>query len=360
MRTINFNYVITRGGADYGKLWPAMDSAPSIKMSEAGAIKTSLSGDFLPTVFGFDDLPNPTAEINWMTDEIRPEIVIDGTVYPLGIFLPATVQESRGQGGTQLRSLHVEAYDRCWLVKDHYTESTTYFASGVNYIAAIESLLTTAGIALISAMPTAATLAEAREDWNIGTSYLEIVNQLLSEINYNPLWFDGEGTAILEPASVPEASSIQHTIDLADPDVLVRPGVQRRTDIYSSPNVFICVCSNADKSGPMVARSENTNPQSELAIQRRGRRIAKVVQVDNIADQTELQAYADRLRNESMITSETIQLTTGLLPGYGVDDVVGLIDGENMSICIGRAWSMELRAGGNMKHALEKVVIALG
>ena len=360
MRTIDFNFVITRGGADYGKLWPALDSAPSIKMSEAGAIKTSFSGDFLPTVFGFDNKPNPAAAVNWMTDEIRPELVIDGTAYPLGIFLPATVQESKGQGGTQLRSLHVEAYDRCWLVKDHYTEGTTYFSSGVNYITAIESLLTTAGIALISAMPTAATLAEAREDWNIGTSYLEIVNQLLSEINYNPLWFDGDGMAILEPASVPAASSIEHTLDLGDPSVLALPGIQRSTDVYSAPNVFICVCSNADKSGPMVARSENTNPQSALSIQRRGRRIAKVTQVNNIADQTELQAYADRLRNESMITSETILLSTGLLPGFGVDDVVGLIDGENMDLCIERGWNMELRAGGRMQHTLEKVVIQLG
>ena len=359
MRAVDFNFVIVRNGADYGKLWPALDSAPSIRMNEAGAIKTSFSGDFLPTVYDFDGRPIPDAAVNWLADEIRPELIIDGTVYPLGIFLPATVQESKGQGGTQLRSLHVEAYDRCWVVRDHYTESTTYFAAGTNYGDAIESLLTAAGIALISAAPTAATLAEAREDWNIGTSYLTIVNQLLSEINYNPLWFDGDGTAIVEPASVPAASSIRHTIDLSNPGVLARPKIQRSTDIYSAPNVFICVCSNADKSGPMVARSENTNPQSDLAIQKRGRRIAKVVQVSNIADQSALQDYADRLRNESMITSETILLSTGLLPGYGVDDVVGLIDGEDMSICIERAWSMELKAGGNMQHQLEKVVIQL-
>lgn len=359
MRTIGFNYIIVRNGADYGKIWPALDSAPSIRMDESGAIKTSLSGDFLPTVFGFDNQLIPGAEVNWLSDEIRPELVIDGVAYPLGIFLPATVQESKGQAGTQLRSLHVEAYDRCWMVRDHYTESTTYFAAGTNYGTAIESLLTAAGIALISAAPTSATLAEAREDWNIGTSYLEIVNQLLSEINYNPLWFDGDGTAIVEPASVPAASSIRHTVDLADPGVLARPGIQKKTDIYSAPNVFICVCSNADKTGVMVARSENTNPQSQLAIQRRGRRIAKVVQVDNIADQDELQAYADRLRNESMITSETILLSTGLLPGFGVDDVVGLIDGEDMSVCIERAWTMSLTTGGTMQHTLEKVVVQI-
>lgn len=359
MRTIGFNYIIVRNGADYGKLWPALDSAPTVRMNEAGAIKSSFSGDFLPAVFGSDNQLIPGAEVNWLSDEIRPELVIDGVVYPLGIFLPATVQETRNQQGTELQTIHVEAYDRCWMIKDHYTETTTYFAAGVNYITAIESLLTSAGIALISSTPTAATLAEAREDWNIGTSCLTIVNQLLSEINYNPLWFDSRGTAILEPASVPSASNIRYSFDLADPATLARPGFRRSTDIYSAPNVFICVCSNADKTGVMVARSENTNPQSQLAIQRRGRRIAKVVQVDNIADQNELQAYADRLRNESMITSETILLSTGLLPGFGVDDVVGLIDGEDMSVCIERAWSMSLTTGGTMQHTLEKVVVQI-
>lgn len=358
MRTIDFNYVIVRNGADYGKIWPAMDSAPTLRMSESGQIKCSLSGNFIPTVFGLDGMPVDNAEVNWLSDQIRPEMIIDGVTYPLGVYLPAAVTES--ESGTQIKSYHVEAYDRCWQVKDHYTESTKYFASGTNYITAIESLLADAGIALISATATASVLAEGREDWNIGTSYLTIINELLSEINYNPLWFDSNGTAILEPASVPSADNIKHVIDMSDPEVRLLPGIQKSTDIYSAPNVFICVCSNADKAAPMVAKSENTNPQSPLAISRRGRRIAKVVQVDNIANQTALQDYADRLRNESLITSETINISTGLLPGFGVDDVVGLHYGESFDLYISRNWSMTLRAGGTMKHTLEKVVISLG
>lgn len=360
MRDIGFNYILLRNGSYYGKLWPAQNSAPSVRMNESDSIKMSLSGEFLPTVFDYEDKPMTGADIDWLSDQIQPEIIIDGTAHPLGIFLPSTVQESSNISGTDLKTLQVQAYDRCWLIRDHYTESAQYFASGTNYLTAVETMLTAAGIALISATPTAATLTEARQDWDIGTSYLTIVNQLLSEINYNPLWFNEQGMAMLEPAIVPSAENLDHIFDLRDPSVLVRPKIRRKTDVYSAPNVFICVCSNADKDDPMVATSENTNPQSPLAIQRRGRRIAKVVQVDNIASQNELQAYADRLRNESMITSETIQLTTGLLPGFGVGDVVGLIAGDQMDVCIERSWSMDLRPGGNMQHTLEKVVINLG
>lgn len=360
MRDLDFNYVILRNGADFGRIWPAQNTAPVVRMNEDGDIKSSLSGEFLPTVFDFQNVPMEGAEVDWMKDQIRAEVIIDGTVYPVGVFIPSTIQETDDIDGTGLVVLHVEAYDRCWQVKDYVTTESQYFAAGTGYITAITQLLTAAGITLVSAISNSATLSEAREDWNLGTSYLTIINQLLSEINYKPLWFNGSGVAILEPAFVPSAINVNHTIDATDPETKVIPGMTRKTDVYNSPNVFLCVCSNADKEAPLIATAENTNPQSPLSIQRRGRRIMKFVQVDNIADQNALQAYAERLVNESLITGETITVTTGLIPGYGVADVVALRYGDLFSVCVERGWTMDLRVGGIMSHILEKVVLNLG
>lgn len=360
MRDIDFNYVIVRNGGDFGKIWPAQDAAPVVRMNEEGEIKSSFSGEFLPTVFDFENQPMPGVSVNWLSDQIRAEMIINGVVHPIGVFLPSTIQETEDVDGTGLRVLHIEAYDRCWIVKDCVTTSSQYFASGTKYLTAVSQMLAAAGIALISSITSNAVLAEAREDWNIGTSLLTIVNQLLSEINYKPLWFNGTGVAVLEPAFTPSAVNVTKTIDATDPETLVIPGVMKQTDVYSAPNVFLCICSNADKDEPLVATGENTNPQSPLSIQKRGRRIMKVVQVDNIANQTELQAYANRLVNESLTTGETITVTTGLLPGFGVDDVVSLRYGEIFDICIERGWTMELRPGGKMTHILEKVVLNIG
>ena len=82
--------------------------------------------------------------------------------------------------------------------------------------------------------------------------------------------------------------------------------------------------------------------------------------MNNIASQSELQAYADRLRDESMIGGETVIVETALLPGYGVADVTSVHVGDLNAICIERAWDMTLQVGGVMKHTLEKVVINLG
>ena len=346
-RQIDFRFAIVRDGADYGELRPLDGSPPTLQMDDSGAIKTSLSGEFL----------TPETDVNWLRDEIRPEIIIDGIPHNLGVYLPAAVRDLEDE---TTKYIQVEAYDRCWRVKDNYTERLMHIDSGTNYILAIEQLLTACGIGLISATPTSATLTEAREDWNIGTSYLDIVNQLLSEINYNPLWFDANGLAVLEPASVPTAANIEHTLDDTEIQSLVIPELSKELDIYTAPNVIICICSNADKSGPMVATSENTNPQSPLSIARRGRRIAQVYQVSNIASASELQAYADRIRNETTNTGETILAKTGLLPGFGVDDVTAIRFGDLFAVCIERAYSMELAPGGVMNHTLEKVVVNLG
>lgn len=359
MRQLEFRYVIVRGGADFGQICPLDGSEPSIRMNETDGIKTSLSGEFLPQIYGFDNEPLKSASIDWISDQIRAEIVIDGEEKSCGVFLPATVTENKSEDGTELISYSVEAYDRCWQVKDNKTETMQYFEAGTNYITAIEQLLTSAGIALVSATPTSATLTEDREDWNIGTSYLDIINQLLSEINYNQLWFNAEGLAVLAPLKNITPQNIDHVFDASDPNNLILPGYSRTSDIYSVPNVFLCVCSNADKSGPMTAKAENTNPQSPISIMRRGRRIMEVVHVNNIASQAELQAYANRLRNESMITAETISLKTALLTGFGVGDITAVQYGDLFVMCIERQWTMRLAVGGEMTHELEKVVINL-
>lgn len=345
-RTVDFRYILMRGGADYGEIYAPIDMAPTIRMDTSGEIKTSLRGTFLPA-----------PEADWLSDEIRPELIIDGVPHPLGIYLPASVRDTEDE--TE-RGTTVEAYDRSWRVRDTATETILSLAAGTNYLTAVKTLLAACGIVLIVETPTTATLTERREDWDVGTSYLKIVNELLSEINYNPLWFDASGAAILEPASVPTAENIEHTLDASNVENLLLPSLSRETDVYSAPNVFLCVCSNADKSGPLTATSENTNPQSPLSIMRRGRRIVRTVRVNNIASQAELQSYADRLRNESMIGGETVIVKTALLPGFGPADVTALHFGELNAICLEQAYEMELRVGGSMTHTLKRVVVNLG
>ena len=343
-RTIGFAYRVLRNGADFSRIYPIEGGWPTIRMDDAGEIKTSLSGTFLP----------PAADVDWFGDEIAPEMILDGVHYPLGIFRPATVTPREDETG---KSLTIEAYDRSWLARDSRTTIRQYFAGGTNYVEAAVSMLAASGIGTVSTVGTSLTLAEGREDWEIGTSRLQIANELLSEIGYKGVWFDASGIARIEPYETVTSENIRHTISDRDVKSLLVPGIARTTDIFNAPNVFIVICSNPDKDAGMVAVAENTALQSPLSIRRRGRRIVQVTRVNNIATQQELQAYADRQLTDSLISGEKIQVTTGLLPGYGVGEVTAIQYGDLFAICREVAWTMELQVGGNMTHILERQVL---
>ena len=354
-REIDFRYRVLRSGAVFGELHASPDaSAPVIRMDDSAEIKTALSGTFLPEV---TDADGRTVEADWLSDEIQPVMIIDGVEHPLGIYAAATVTPYRSLGAESMR---IEAYDRCWRVRDLYTTNRMYLESGTAYLTPINNMIKNAGVKLIMATPSAATFAEDRQDWDPGTSCLSVVNELLGEINYNPLWFDSNGYAILSPVQTPSVDNIKHTLDADDVRSLMIPQISMESDYFSAPNVFLCMCSNPDKGEPLTATAENNNPQSPISIPRRGRRIMKVVQLNNIASQEALQAYAEKLRNDSLIGGETIRISTALLPGYGVGDVVALHYGEISALCVERAWTMKLRVGGTMQHILERVVYNLG
>ena len=370
-RKIAFRYNLLRGGGFYARLRAVGSSSPHIRMQGDGQIKMSFSGTFSAVAVDVDGRP---MEIDWLSDEIQPVMLLDGVEHPLGVYIPTTFTQSEGVAVT----VSVEAYDRAQRVLDTNSARLLYWPAGTKYLDAVEQLLSAAGITTVFKADTAAAFSEDREDWDAGTSYLTVVNDLLREINYKDLWFNASGAAMLEPAAVPEASQIRHILSDKDPETLVLPGVSRGSDYFNSPNVFEVYVANPDKSGLMRAVAINDNPQSPLSTVRRGRSIVQVTKLDNIADQAALQAYAERQRNDSLITGETVTVSTGLQPDWGVGDVVALHTSPHMTklytpegrvetlaapgmdaICLSRSYDMELKAGGTMRHQLEKVVYAL-
>jgi len=362
VREEEIKYNLLRSGIVYGRLFPT-DSPINLMMNRDGEIKVSMQGEFVDEAI---DLRGKQIDVDWFADEIEPVLTVNGIDHSLGVFMPAKITRSRTGF---VKTVNIQAFDRCWRLRDSKLESSMYFAAGLNYIDVIENLITSAGIANIIKVNSDAVLTEARQDWKAGDSYLSIINQLLSEINYKQLWFNYNGIAMLEPKLLPTAENIKHVFtdkeknELNSKEVFaisITPTILRETDVYSTPNVFVCICSNADKSEAMIAIAENRNPQSPLSISRRGRKIVSVVNIPNIASQFALQTYANNLLSESMIGGEIITVETSLLSDFGVDEVVAITSDEISGICIEKSWNMELIPGGKMTHTLERVVLNLG
>ena len=317
-------------------------SAPSITMNADADIKSSCTVEILT-----DD------EVDWLSDELRPFWIEDGEEFPFGAFRVATVTESVTDQG---RVARLEAYDKCYSVKACRTESILHLAAGAGYIQTIQAMLRTCGAELTLTTASSQTLQTDREDWDVGTPYLEIVNTLLKEINYNELWFNPNGYAVLEPVPELTAANIRHTYDGGSRASIVRRDRSWTTDAWEKPNVFVVICSNPDLEEPLTATAVNDNPQSPLSTLRRGMRVVQVSKIDNIASQAALEEYAARLCSQSALTGETVTIQTAITPGHGVGDVVGLNLGDLQGIFQETGWSVTLGAGQLMRHTLRRVL----
>lgn len=335
-----------RHGATHTVLRWSSDDAPQVYVQRDATIHGSLSGAFLPN-----------DQIDFSLDELQPVMILNGQEHPMGVFLPATMKQQMTETGIRL---DIEAYDRCWRVYNNKTDHVLHLAAGKGYIDVICELLADCGIVLILADTNSATLQTDREDWPIGTSYLTICNQLLKEINYDTIWFDALGVCHLNPYQTPNASQIKWKYG-SNPRsqhiCLISQECESEVDIFDAPNVFIVTCSNPDLDEAMVAKSVNDSPLSTKSVLRRGLKIVSSVSVKNIASQDELQAYADRLRNESMMSTQIISFSSLAEPDHGVGDILAISTDQLEGIYQETGWQQLLAPGELMLHTAQRTVI---
>ena len=320
------------------------DDAPTVTMNADGVIKMSLAG-----VFRRND------NMDYLNDEIKPYLIIDGREYPVGVYMIGTRETQSDEHGVSLDQ--IEAYDRALKLRQKKTETRLHIDAGTKYLDAIGNLLQDAGIKMVVADESSDTIATDREDWEIGTEYLAIINALLSEINFSSIWFDLDGIARLERYAAPTSANIDHEYREGCFSI-IRNNYTRKVDVFNAPNVFVVTVANPDYEDAMTATGVNDSPLSALSTVSRGRRIlATPIKLDNIASQEALQQYANNLAIKSMLATEQTVFYTMLNPVHGVGDVVALYNGELQGIYEETGWMMQLKAGGKMKHTAKKVVL---
>lgn len=344
IRAVRYKIKALRNGVYLTELrWPS-GSVPQISVKASGKLKSSLSGAFLPD-----------EKINWLKDELQPCIVIDGVEQPLGVFRPTTISTSRRDGQTLI---NCEAYDRGWVVQAGKTEDILHLPAGAGYVDTIKALLAERGIGNVLAEVSASVLPADREDWAIGTDYLAIINELLGEIGYNELWFDADGFAHMERYKEPTAALIRRSYS-ARRGLRLRPmeaDYRESTDVFNAPNVFICICDNADRSAVLKATAENASFGAKSILQR-GMRIPTVQKVSQIADQEALQLYADKLRDESLMGTREISFTVPAEGGHGVGDIISVEHEEIGGVYMETGWSLRLAAGEMLSISAKRTVI---
>lgn len=340
IRTFDYRIDVYRNGVLFDTL-KTVDS-PIIMGDGNANIGTSMSASILPN-----------NRFNLLTDTIRPLAIIDGVEHYLGEYYVSRAEKKRS--GINL-VLDIEAYDASWILDQTKFESVYSLSLGENCVNAVIALLVNAGITKYKTTPSALVLPYALE-WQVGTSYLTAINDLLKIINYDSLFFDNLGYATVQPYKSPSVSNITHTLSANTTMSVIARDNTKTTDIFNAPNVFIAICASPDSDETLSAVSVNDSPISEMSTVRRGRRIATVVQVDSIADQDTLQKYAEKIKNESLLTTEVVTITTAILPGFSVNDIIAITHPDINGIFRENKWSINLSTQGQMTHTLQRMIL---
>ena len=332
-------FEVLRGNAVFQEIY-AVDNSVEVQFIESSELKTSFRGVF----FSY------SKDINFLSDKLRPIVTINDIDYPVGVYIITTDQFSQSAG---LTTHQLEGYSLLYLAKQKKIEERLSFSAGENYITRIVMLLNQCGLSEIIADDSDLAFATDREDWEIGTPILDIVNELLREINYNEAWVDLYGTVRLNKYQRPSLSTIKHAYSAGEYS-LIESNYTKSTDRYGKSNVFRVVCDSPDLSTPMVAISENNSENSPFSTVHIGR-VLYTENVDNIPSQDALQAYADRLRDKSLQENEDIEFYTAPVPEHNAYDTVAIDNGDIAGIYTETEWRLQLSPGQSMYHKARRV-----
>jgi hypothetical protein len=297
------------------------------------------------------------AAINYLSDRIKPWVrlkMLDGgwAEWPQGVFLLSTPPRKADDTGVYRE---IEAYDMLQVLTDDRIEYRYTVAAGENYITAVGAVLTGAGITDQNLTPTALTLPTDR-DWEPSTTKLQIVNDLLSAINYYSLEFNEHGQAIAKPYVSPDARASEYTYK-NDSTSVIFPGVEQNIDLFAIPNKWVLVMSEPDAAA-LTGTYTNTNPSSPTSTVSRGRTIVSYVENVEAADQTTITALALRAAYEASQVYEAVQFETAIMPFHSNADSLTL---EYTRLGIAAkfnevSWAFDFTPGAQMQHRIRRVV----
>lgn len=297
---------------------------------------------------------NELDDVDWLNDRVQPVFILNKEYeFPLGVFMISSPKRA-----LEKKQIYreVEAYDTSLILLEDKFDNRHRVIKGTNYITAIEQIISSTGIWKINIPYINSSLKTDRE-FEIGTSKLEAVNQLLQEINYTSIWVDELGNFISNSYVLPNDRIVEYTYKNDNSSIIVPDTSIEEIDLFSIPNKWVIVATNPETE-PLVGRYINENGGSPTSTTNRRRNIVDFREVDDIASQDILDEYVRRIAYETTNIFEKLVFETAIMPHHSYMDAL-YCDHTDLGIAskyIETSWNMSLEAGAKMRHSARRVI----
>ncbi|EMS74051.1 hypothetical protein [Ruminiclostridium cellobioparum] len=347
VREVKFRYdLLNKYEVKIGELLVA-DSENSINFNSLANIKRT-------GIFNFRE--TELKDVDWLNDRVQPVFLLkmpDGKFikWPLGMFLLSSPTRKDNFGVWR----EVEAYDPSVILNENRFDNRYYIQANTKYIDAITTILNSAGIRKVNITNHNGIISIDKE-FEIGTSKLEAINQLLSEINFTSIWVDTFGYFTSKPYILPGDRETEYSYKTDDLSITY-DGAVNELDLFNVPNKWIITASNPEKA-PLTSVYVNDSLNSITSTINRGRVITDFRQIDDIYSQEVLDNYTRRISYNASNIYEKFYFNTCLMPHHDFMNVL-YIEYKNLNIAsefIETEWSIDLQAGAKMSHSVRRVI----
>lgn len=287
-----------------------------------------------------------TNAINLFSDRLRPVITINGVEHNLGDFIViAAPLEDDGKE----YCYNIEAYDETMIIKQSALTERKYFAAGTQYLSVIGALIIDCGLSRILGDNTTAAITVDHE-YAIGTSHLQIINELLDEINYSHIYSGDDGYLFLTKNKTKIVGDYTYT----DQNSTIIDTIKTDTDIYKLPNVIVGYTSSPDSGTVLRYTKTNSDPSSVISTSRRGYNVVETYQFDDCPDLATLTEAINYKYIEATQATETVTIQTMPDGNHPYGSYVNFGQNGDNGLFREVGWSIEF--GGQMTHTLERKV----
>lgn len=247
---------------------------------------------------------------------LRPVQIIDGlnVEIPWGVYLVSAAPETWTATG---RVYDLELLDKATVLDQDKIDKTFTVDTATPILSAIASVIASAGES-ITVDATVTTTLSSPAVWEAGTSKLQIVNDLLSALNYNSLWVDMTGNFRATPYVVPAKRSLTYELlnginrELVDgASSIYGDEWSRDLDMFGVPNKIIAVQSASGTAPALVGEYTNTDPASPFSYPSRGRWIVETLDGVDTPQGTDAEviAFLQAKARQSLIARSAVQAT---------------------------------------------------
>jgi hypothetical protein len=291
-------------------------------------------------------------DINFLTDRIkiiRCIKTLQGVYrYPMGVFLLSSPQKTINYG---VVSRSIQCCDKLQILDWKKTRKIEVIPAGTNVDNEIARWLGTYQYTI----PDSGKVTNSDKAFDGGTPYLDIVNYLLDIINYTSLYADQNGFYAAQPYVLP----IDRVVDVTYTDTenhALESVVVEELNTFGIYNVFVRYVELSDGTG-MRYEYENTNDDSQFALQNFPYEITSYEQLNDIADTDTLEAKTLRDANEATQSYSHLTFSTMIIPlHWYMTTVFVQYDTSINDKYSETSWNISSSLEDKMEHNTRKVV----